>query len=267
MFGYSAWDTPPPHVPAHTVHVSTALLLIGGSCYMVSHFARLAASARTGSYDWPLLAMALNCAWELVMGCVAPGPHERAGSLAWGFLSVYAIVRMLQRGGQREWTHAPHVGKHIFTIFWTMLAVCSLGVWAFVQWFVQNQVGAGRPGRTGPGEADWTELAWWTALGVQTMTIISQFALLLTRGSTRGTGRKVWAWHGTGTLIGLYGNYFWRAYFWPEAHPYITSPLSMWLFSVAFATDYIAYPLLWTYIAAGEDTGESVSTPQRPIKA
>jgi len=262
MLGYSAFDKPPPHVPAHTVHVSTALLAIGGSCYIVSHFARLSASTRTGSYDWPLLAMALNSAWELVMGCLAPAPYECAGSLAWGLLSVYVSLRMLQRGAKREWAHSPLIAKNIFSIFCTMLVISAAGVWAFTQWFVRSKIGAGRLGRTGPAEADWAELAWWTGLGIQTVTILTQFAMLLTRGDTRGTGRNVWAWQGFGMGVGFYGSFLWRAYFWPEAHPYITNPFSLWLFSIALATDYIAYPLLWNYVVAREASGRRVKSAQ-----
>ena len=262
MFGYCAFDTPPPHVPSHVVHVSTILLVLGGSCYIVSHFLRIRASARTKSYDWPLLAMVLNTGGEITSGFLVPAWYERAGTLTWGLLSLYGIQKMFVAGRKREWGHAPLVERNLWTVFGALYTIWSVGVYLFSKWFLENEFGAGRVGRTGPHEADWVELAWWTALTIQAGALSSQLTMLFVRGSTRGTPRAIWVWHGIGTLFGLYGSYGWRAYWWPEAHGYVTSLPSLWLLSIAIGCDYVAYPLLWNYIVAKEKAEEIAGNTQ-----
>jgi len=237
MLGYSAFDTPPPHVPSHTVHVSTTLLVLGGSCYIVSHFLRIRAAARTSSYDWPLLAMALNSSWEITFSFLAPAWYEQAGTLAWGLWSLYGIWKVLMAGGARKWGHAPLVQQNLWTIFGALYAVSSAGVYSFSKWLLDNEFGSGRVGRTGPHDAGWVELAWWTGMMVLAGTFGCQLAMLFVRGSTRGTGRAAWIWNAVGTMLGFYMSYGWRAYWWPEAHAYVTSLPSLWLLGITIGCD------------------------------
>jgi len=59
------------------------------------------------------------------------------------------------------------------------VTVSSAGVYFFSKWFLDNEFGSGRVGRTRPHDADWVELAWWTGMMVLAGTFGSQLAMLL----------------------------------------------------------------------------------------
>lgn len=49
----------------------------------------------------------------------------------------------------------------------------------------------------------------------------------------------------TGSIVGLWVNYSWAWYWWPEAHPYVVSEPSIFFFGVSMLSDLIYAPVLW----------------------
>ena len=127
-------DIPPPHVPAHVVHVCNALLQMGGGLWTICYVLLVRESFRSKSYGMPLFALALNFAWEFVYGLfVAEERLERVVFMIWLIIDcgmVYGVIKF----AKYEWSYSPWVARNIVIIFTVIMAMSIVGHGTFAKW-------------------------------------------------------------------------------------------------------------------------------------
>ncbi|KAK4505250.1 hypothetical protein PRZ48_003213 [Zasmidium cellare] len=239
-------DLPPPHIPTHVVPTCNALLQLGGALWTLSYLLYTRESFRTKSYGMPLFALALNLAWELVYALyVAESPLERTVFFIWLVIDCVMLYGVL-KFAKFEWRHSPAVARSVGGIFGGMVVVAVLGHWSFAKWWLDGEVGRKEGkiyrGVVGP---DTTELGFWSAAFCQTYLSAASLCQLVVRGHSGGVSWGIWGTRTFGSIIGLYLNYAWAWWFWPEAHEYFVSPFALFLWVGGFVCD-IAYAfVLW----------------------
>ncbi len=192
-------DVPPPQAPRWLVPLSSLTLGIGFLLWTVNYVLVTVRSIRTKSYGMPVLALALNISWEAVYGVVvADGDmwFERAGILVWmvsnaGLLYTTVVYAPVQWAGTN-----PSVGRHMGWVLSLLIAICAVGHYAFVAWWLRAP-GMGHGDKTGKRWSgvegyDVTEMAFWSGILPQLAVSAGSLAMLVVRGHSGGTGYWIW---------------------------------------------------------------------------
>ncbi|KAF2865416.1 hypothetical protein BDV95DRAFT_507196 [Massariosphaeria phaeospora] len=240
-------DIPPPHVSSSYHTVCALLLGTGGILYTITYALMARQSLRDRTYAMPLLPLAFNVAWEIIFALyVAESAQEKAVFTTWLILDiglVYATVKY----GQKEWRHAPVVGRHIGKILTASVLWWCWALWAICSWWLdeENPVnpkdGKIYRGAIGP---DSTELGYWTALVAQAVLSCLSLAQIVVRGNGKGASYTAWMSRFVGSLSGLLAYYGYCWYVWPEAHSYCMSPFSICLMVTWIVADIAYFPVL-----------------------
>lgn len=239
-------DIPPPHVPS-TYHATCKLLLGSGALgYTLCYMLMTRQSLRDRTYSMPLFSLALNFAWETIFSLyVAESRPEKATFGIWMVLDlglIYAVVKY----GEREWRHAPVVGRHIGKILVGCVVWWCVAIWAFARWWISENV---RPkaGKwyMGVEGIDTTELGWWAAILAQVVLSVSSLAMIIVRGSSVGASYGIWWSRFLGSAGGLNAYYGYCWWVWPEAHSYFMEPLSVFLWVTWMVADLGYLGVLW----------------------
>jgi hypothetical protein len=113
---------------------------------------------------------------------------------------------------------------------------------------------------------DTTELGYWTALFCQMNLSVTSLFQLLQRGHSGGVTYGIWATRSLGTLIGLYGYFTFRWWFWPEGHDYLINPFSLFMIGIGALAD-IAYPFALAQVRSKERTlGDGRKIPKGAVE-
>tara|TARA_R110002060_G_scaffold35961_2_gene46858 strand:+ start:431 stop:958 length:528 start_codon:yes stop_codon:yes gene_type:complete len=156
-------DIPPSHVPSHYLPVSNLLLLFGGTLWTLCYILFTQASLQDRTYGMPLPALSLNIAWEFIFSLyVSETLLEKSVFSIWLLIDLGLVYGMLKYG-REEWKDRPWVGRWLGSVFWSATAWCTMGMWAFCRWWIEERVGGGRIGkvyRGVKGEVDTTELGY-----------------------------------------------------------------------------------------------------------
>jgi len=185
-------DIPPPHVPSHTIPISSIFLQIGGSLWTICYILYVRESFRSKSYGMPLFALALNFGWEIVYGFIAEYPIERVVFFAWLLVDCGIVYGML-RFAKFEWEHAPVVKKNIGWFFALMAVGAVVGHGAFASWWIENEIGKQEgkfyKGVVGP---DISELGYWSAVLCQLNLSAASLCQLVIRQHSGGVSWGIW---------------------------------------------------------------------------
>ena len=115
------------------------------------------------TYGMPLPALSLNIAWEFIFSLyVSETLLEKSVFSIWLLIDLGLVYGMLKYG-REEWKDRPWVGRWLGSVFWSATAWCTMGMWAFCRWWIEERVGGGRIGkvyRGVKGEVDTTELGY-----------------------------------------------------------------------------------------------------------
>ncbi|KZV91542.1 hypothetical protein EXIGLDRAFT_693587 [Exidia glandulosa HHB12029] len=243
----------PSHVSALALWYSDQLLQFGGLFWTLCYAFFVRASMRDRTYGMPMFSIANNLAMDSVFGLfLASDTTERVGFASWALIQLgmaYAVCTY----GSNEWAHAPAVQGQIRKIFALMLTGCVLMQLSFTRWWIQNDIGAHR-GKTFYGHVggpDMMELAFWSALVLQVYFAAASLAQLLVRGHTGGVDWSVLSTRLLGTILGVYGAYAVRWWYWPEQHEYFVNPFALILMLVGLAAD-VVYVFVFAHIRKSE---------------
>ncbi|KAI0535900.1 hypothetical protein GGR58DRAFT_477302 [Xylaria digitata] len=201
-------------------------------------------SLKTCSYPMPIVGLAINVSWEIVYAIyVAETAFERLGFAVWLLLDL-GIVYTTVRFAPYDWAQtSKFVGDNIVGILGLMILIGCWGHIAFVTWFLSepNRGSGDKTGKWWRGEEgyDTTELAFWSAGVAQLVGSTSSLAMLFVRNHSGGTSYKIWLCRFIGSIFGMgvtNGLLWW---YWPEAHSFWTSPLSIFICGLSFICDVI----------------------------
>ncbi|KAI1816440.1 hypothetical protein GGS20DRAFT_538350 [Poronia punctata] len=235
-------DVPPAHAPEWLILASAACLGVGILFWDIAYILMTRRSLQTRSYALPLAGLAVNVSWEIVYGFyVAEAAFERAGFILWLFLDL-GVIYTTVRFAPEDWEGtSKFVGRNISWILGLMILLGCWGHMAFITWFLSE------PGRGSGDKAgkwwrgregyDTTELAFWSAGFAQLVGSACSLAMLIVRGHSGGTSYKIWLCRFIGSIFGMgvaNGLLWW---YWPEAHAFWTSPLSIFLCGLSFLCD------------------------------
>ena len=100
----------------------------------------------------PLLALAINLSWELVLVLfVCESVLDTIGFLFWLLLDI-GLVYTTVRFGPRDWEGTnPWIGRHIGWILGIMTAIGFVGQYLFTSWWMSERIGLGsKEGKMAP---------------------------------------------------------------------------------------------------------------------
>jgi len=190
-------DTPPPDCPSWLMAAYTVLLSIGVLFWDATYILMTRRALVTKSYGMPLLALAINLSWELVLVVfVCETVLDTIGFLCWLLLDI-GLVYTTIRFGPRDWEGTnPWIGHNIGWILGAMTAVGFVGQYLFSTWWL-SELGIGlgnKKGKWWKGTEgiDTSELTFWTAAVAQLVLSAGSIAMLLVRGHSGGTGYGIW---------------------------------------------------------------------------
>lgn len=169
------------------------------------------------------------------MTMFAQNTFERVSYFIW-FLLNLVIVFVTLRNAPREWSHAPHIQRHLTPLFCLLVLAFGTLQFALPVWFVDAGIGAHR-GVSPPGTADRKELAFWSSVLTLMPLNLACVMQLIVRWDSRGHGVSVWALRATGTFIGITSYFGVRWYLWPEAYEYVANPLAIAMVSIYTFSD------------------------------
>lgn len=188
-------DTPPPHVPAFLIPLSTAVLGAGVLLWDITYVLMTLRGIRTRSSSMPLLALATNISWEILYGFYIADPLlDKIGFGFWLVLDL-GLIYCTVAYAPLDWRGSPRIGEHMGLILTLMTAVGLWGHWAFASWWLEV------PHRNGDKTGKWwrgqegydvTEAAFWAAAVPQLMINAGSIAMLLSRGHSGGTSYAIW---------------------------------------------------------------------------
>ncbi|KAI5920885.1 hypothetical protein F4810DRAFT_394656 [Camillea tinctor] len=243
-------DVPPPDAPWWLVPVSTVCLGIGVLCWDLTYILMTRRSLQTQSYGMPIVGLAINVSWEIIYGFyVAEMWFERAGFILWLVLDL-GIIYTTVHFAPEDWAATNQfVGRNMAWILGAMILVGCWGNYAFVSWFLEEP-GRGNGDKTGKwwrGEDgyDTTELAFWSAGVAQLVGSADSLGMLIARGHSGGTGYSIWLCRFIGSIVGLGFTNIVLWWHWPEAHGYVTTPVSIFILGFSFLCDALYGFVLW----------------------
>lgn len=190
-------DVPPPDCPPWLVAAHTVLLSIGVLFWDATYILMTRRAMATKSYAMPLLALAINLSWELVIVLfVCETILDTIGFFFWLFLDI-GLVYTTIRFGPRDWEKtSPLVGRNIGWILGGMTVVAFVGNYTFTQWWLSEPgIGFGnKQGKwwRGTEGIDSSELTFWTAGVAQLVLSAGSISTLLVRGHSGGTSYGIW---------------------------------------------------------------------------
>ncbi|KAK4161695.1 hypothetical protein QBC43DRAFT_336949 [Cladorrhinum sp. PSN259] len=254
-------DIPPPHVPSWVVPLHTVLMSIAFLLWSACYVLMTRRSFATKSYGMPLLALATNVSWEIVnLFYVCEMPLEKIGLAMWLVLDM-PIVWATIKFAPEEWKDSSKwMGRNIGYVLFLMTAVgCACHYGFTVWWLAERGRGYGEGGGGGGGGGgginkdgkfwggregfDTSEMAFWSSGVSQVICSWGSLSMLQKRRHSGGTDYSIWFCRSLGTLVGPVLGYIPLWLYWPEAHGYVVSWLSAFIWGPAIACD-LAYPFV-----------------------
>ncbi|KAL2258080.1 hypothetical protein VTK26DRAFT_8752 [Humicola hyalothermophila] len=281
-------DIPPPHTPGWVVPLHSGCLSVAFLLWSLTYVLMTRRSLATKSYGMPLLALACNVSWEIVnLFYVCEMPLEKVGLAMWLVLDV-GLVYTTVRFGPDEWrasspSSSPSsssltsslsawAGRNIGCVLALLTAAGCVAHWRFSAWWLAApgrswDPHASKAGKWWGGQEgfDTSELAFWTSGFAQLIASYGSLSMLRSRGHSGGTGYDIWFCRAAGTVIGPILGYIPMWWYWPEAHGYVASWLSVLIWGPGVVCDLI-YPIALRRVRSSElvlPDGRVISGPSR----
>ena len=189
-------DVAPSTAPVWLVPASSVCVALGVFFWLVAYVLMVRRSLETKATPVPIVALALNLAWEVVWAVyVSDTVIERLSFGGWLLLDIPVLYATFQTA-KHSFASQPLVARNFGLIMGVSFVIClAANAYFACWWFAEPHRGYGlKWGKTWRGlEArDMTELSYWTAGAAQTAFSVGALAMLLKRGHSGGQSFGIW---------------------------------------------------------------------------